>query len=78
MAQRDLERFSAACPPWLHSMTDPLSPDDARQYLTILYRLLYPHPGEMPTDSKPNKAAPGPPAAPPRPASKKAGNPGPN
>ena len=76
VSQKNLERFSADCPPWLHSMTDPLSPDDARQYLTILYRLLYPHPGEMPTETKSTKAATGPPAAP-RPAAKKAGNPGP-
>jgi hypothetical protein len=77
VSQKNLERFSADCPPWLHSMTDPLSPDDARQYLTILYRLLYPHPAEMPAESKPTKAATSPPAAPPRPAARKASNPGP-
>ncbi len=33
-------------------MLDPLSPDDARAYLTILYRLLYPEPGEMPVETK--------------------------
>jgi len=53
--QENLERFSAACPNWLHEMLDPLSPDDARAYLTILYRLLYPEPGEMPADTKPAK-----------------------
>ena len=58
-------------------MTDPLSPDDARQYLTILYRLLYPYPGEMPAESSPTKAATSQPAAPPRPAAKKASTPGP-
>jgi hypothetical protein len=76
VAQKDLERFSAACPAWLHAMTDPLSPDDARQYLTILYRLLYPHPGEMPIESKTAKAPASPPAAP-KPAAKKANTPGP-
>jgi hypothetical protein len=76
VAQKDLERFSAACPAWLHTMTDPLSPDDARQYLTILYRLLYPHPGEMPAESKPTKAPASDPAAP-KPAGKKAANSGP-
>jgi hypothetical protein len=74
--QRNLERFSSACPHWLHAMTDPLSPDDARQYLTILYRLLYPHPGDMPIETKPTKAPAGPPAAP-KPAAKKAANSGP-
>ncbi len=37
-------------------MVDPLSPDDARAYLTILYRLLYPEPGEMPVEARPAKA----------------------
>jgi hypothetical protein len=55
--QADLERFSASCPNWLHEMLDPLSPDDARAYLTILYRLLYPEPGEMPVETKAGKAS---------------------
>jgi hypothetical protein len=55
VSQANLERFSAWCPNWLHEMLDPLSPDDARAYLTILYRLLYPHPDEMPVE-KPAKA----------------------
>ena len=50
VSQENLERFSASCPTWLHAMLDPLSPDDARAYLTILYRLLYPEPGEMPAE----------------------------
>ncbi len=77
VSQKDLERFSAACPAWLHSMTDPLSPEDARQYLTILYRRLYPHPGEMPTDQKPPQSPAKGPVAP-KPALKKAVNPGPS
>ncbi|WP_435018794.1 hypothetical protein TA3x_000780 [Tundrisphaera sp. TA3] len=43
-----LQRFQASCPPWLLAMTDPLAPDDARAYMTILYRLIYPFPREMP------------------------------
>jgi len=54
--QANIERFSASCPNWLHEMVDPLSPDDARAYLTILYRLLYPEPTEMPAE-KPAKPA---------------------
>lgn len=48
VAPNHLALFQATCPPWLLEMLDPLSPDDARAYLTILYRLLYPHPTEMP------------------------------
>jgi hypothetical protein len=76
VSQKNLERFSAACPAWLHSMTDPLSADDARQYLTILYRRLYPPPNEMPADPKPTQGPASPPASP-RPAAKKASNSGP-
>ena len=73
VAPKDLERFSAACPAWLHAMTDPLSPDDARDYLTILYRLLYPHPAEMPAGPSPVRSPANPPAAP-RPAPRKSTN----
>jgi hypothetical protein len=63
-------RFVGSCPPWLLAMVEPLTPDDARAYLTALYRLLYPHPSEMP------EKAPAPPASgPPRPAPKPAAGP---
>jgi hypothetical protein len=68
VTQANLERFSASCPNWLHEMLDPLSPDDARAYLTILYRLLYPEPGEMPAEAKPAKSS-----TTPKPSSPKAG-----
>jgi hypothetical protein len=71
VAQKNLERFSASCPGWLHSMLDPLSADDTRNYLTILYRLLYPEPGEMPADPKPAKASPAKTPSPAGPATKK-------
>jgi hypothetical protein len=64
--QANLERFSASCPNWLLEMLDPLSPDDARAYLTIVYRLLYPEPGEIPADVKPAKTA-----TPPKPGAEK-------
>jgi hypothetical protein len=60
-------RFEASCPPWLQAMTDPLVPDDARAYLTAVYRLLYPYPSEMP-EKVPGPSAPGP--ATPKPAPK--------
>ena len=71
VSQKNLERFSDSCPAWLHSMLDPLSADDARNYLTILYRLLYPEPGEMPPDPKPAKASPAKTPSPAGPATKK-------
>jgi len=49
---RNLDRFVASCPAWLLGMLDPLSPGDARSYLTILYRQLHPHPNEMPEPGK--------------------------
>ena len=77
VSQRNLERFSATCPDWLHEMLDSLSPDDTRAYLTILYRLLYPEPTELPADAKP--ARPSTSSAPKfsKPAAKKSGPAGP-
>jgi len=60
-----LTRFGESCPEWFHSTIDSLSADDARDYLTILYRLIYPLPTEMPESTKPTKS-------PIEPASKKA------
>jgi len=68
----NLAKFAASCPPWLMATLDPLSPDDARHYLTTLYRLVYPIPNEIESpsdkakgDSKPPspaKVGPKPPA----------------
>ena len=77
VSQASLERFSASCPNWLREMLDPLSPDDARAYLTILYRLLYPEPGEMPAEAKPAKSQAAPRPSGEKPASKKSGPAGP-
>jgi hypothetical protein len=57
VSQANLERFSVSCPGWFHEMLDPLSSDDARAYLTIVYRLLYPEPAEMPADAKTTKGS---------------------
>lgn len=54
-----LERFAESCPDWFHGMTDSLSADDARDYCTLVYRLIYPA-GEMPEPPRPAKAGPGP------------------
>ncbi len=51
-------RFGESCPEWLHAMTDSLSAEDARDYFTILYRLIYPIPNEMPEPTKPSKGSP--------------------
>ncbi len=67
---RNLERFAASCPPWLRAMVDPLSADDAREYLTIIYRQVYPHPAEIPADPGPARG-PERPAPGPKPASKR-------
>ena len=56
VSQANLERFASSAPEWLREMIDPLSPDDARAYLTIVYRLLYPEPNEMPVDPRAPKA----------------------
>ncbi len=77
VSQANLERFSASCPNWLHEMLDPLSPDDARAYLTILYRLLYPEPGEMPAEPKPSKGQGVPKSSNEKPSTKKSGPAGP-
>ena len=69
VSQVNLEQFAASAPEWLREMIDPLSPDDARAYLTIVYRLLYPEPGEMPVDPRAAKAmaSPSPKAVPKKP-----------
>ena len=54
-----LERFAEACPDWFHKLTDSLSADDARDYCSLVYRLIYPI-GEMPEPPKPTKAQPEP------------------
>jgi hypothetical protein len=71
VSQENLERFSTSCPAWLHSMLDSLSAEDARNYLTILYRLLYPEPGEMPVEPKPAAGSAAPTPSPAKTPSKK-------
>ncbi len=63
---KNFERFAGSCPAWLLSMIEPLSPEDARDYLTIVYRLIYPHPAEMP-EAKPGPAGAAPTSTPRKP-----------
>lgn len=48
----NLERFVSDAPDWFQTLIDSLSADDARAYVSTVYRLLYPHPGEMPETPK--------------------------
>jgi hypothetical protein len=73
VSQQNLERFSASCPNWFHAMLDPLSPDEARNYLTILYRQIYTDNGEFPSDTKATKSSTAPTPGANRPSSKKSG-----
>jgi hypothetical protein len=57
----NLMRFASAMPSWYREQFDHLPPEEARRRLTILYRLVFPAPGEMPAEirkvSTPQKAA---------------------
>ncbi len=57
----NLVRFEAELPRWFRGSLDPLPPEDANRRLTILYRLIYPHPEEMPppkVKSDPSRVVP--------------------
>ena len=48
-----LSEFLAAFPPWLQSAFDPHPPEEAQRRLTIVYRLVFPHPSEIKLSPKP-------------------------
>jgi hypothetical protein len=73
VSQQNLEKFSNFCPAWFHAMTDPLSADDARNYLTIVYRQLFPD-SEITADWKPAKEKAAVSPAVPRPPAKRSGS----
>jgi hypothetical protein len=52
-----LLRFESTLPAWISAWYDPLPPEEARRRLTILYRLMYPYPSELP-DAAPSQSAP--------------------
>lgn len=58
-----LLEFDTALPPWVRSTIERLPPSEARRRLTILYRLVFPAPEEMP-EPKPKVAVSPPPAKP--------------
>jgi hypothetical protein len=47
-----LMRFESVLPSWYRGQFDHLPAEEARRRLTILYRLIYPAPGEMPESVK--------------------------
>lgn len=65
----NLLRFETAMPSWLRASFDHLPPEEARRRLTILYRLIYPPPQEIPQGLAPaSTPAPAARPAPTRPA----------
>jgi len=72
-----LDQFAATFPWWLQSTFESYPPDEARRRLTIIYRLVFPHPSEIkllprealatsgsrPPAASPPKKATGPPTA---------------
>jgi hypothetical protein len=44
----NLLRFETAMPSWFRATFDHLPPEEARRRLTVLYRLIYPFPNEIP------------------------------
>ncbi len=62
-----LSQFLAAFPPWLQSAFDPHPPEEAQRRLSVVYRLVFPHPAEIKQSQKAGPGAPGAPAQPPGP-----------
>ena len=48
-----LSEFLTAFPPWLQSAFDPHPPDEAQRRLSVVYRLVFPHPAEFKATQKP-------------------------
>jgi hypothetical protein len=55
-----LSQFLTAFPVWLQSAFDPHSPEEAQRRLTVVYRLVFPHPLEIKPAQR--SSAPAPPA----------------
>ena len=58
-----LSEFLAAFPPWLQSAFDPHPPEEAQRRLTVVYRLVFPHPAEIKPQKRASAATPSPPAS---------------
>ena len=52
-----LSDFLAAFPAWLQSAFDPHSPEEAQRRLTVVYRLVFPHPLEIKAAARPTAPA---------------------
>jgi hypothetical protein len=66
-----LDQFAATFPWWVQSAFESFPPDEARRRLTIIYRLVFPHPQEIKLVPRETLATPGS-RAPARPPTKKA------
>lgn len=60
VSRANLLRFESAMPSWFRSMFDHLPPEEARRRLTVVYRLMYPAPQEIPAAGPFKQKAPGP------------------
>ena len=54
-----LEQFAAAFPSWIQPSFDSFPPDEARRWLAVVYRLVYPAPAEIKPPTGPGAKAPG-------------------
>jgi hypothetical protein len=68
VAPENLFRFESGMPSWIRNTFDPLPPDAARRRLSMVYRLIYDYPEEMPIPPKATKPAAPPQNAPAAPA----------
>jgi hypothetical protein len=59
VAPERLEQFAASFPSWLQPTFEPYPPDEARRRLTIIYRLVFPPPSEIPPATRTSSGAPG-------------------
>jgi len=57
VAPKKLLQFELALPNWFRENLAPLPPEAARWRLTVLYRLVFPAPGEMPDPPAPERPA---------------------
>jgi len=64
VASDRLDQFAASFPWWLQSAFESYPPDEARRRLTMIYRLVFPHPSEIKLTPRESLAPPGSRAAP--------------
>jgi hypothetical protein len=59
VAPERLDQFVASFPWWIQSAFESYPPDEARRRLTIIYRLVFPHPSEIKLTPRESLAPPG-------------------